>query len=404
VTDGTVEFPTFCHISEYGEQGYQHLHRMLAISAPLNLWSPSSVLLNAPGCLVTPKEFVGYVERGDIRIIGRHEWLFEPRHRDSYDWTGARWDRPVDDAIRAIGKEDEREPDERRRVLVAPPEDGWDWAGDFLARNPGQVKVLHREITGPAAAEQFPKGVIEAVSRYGPSPEKVVLAVLRDARNHGQAIRLANAEVPFLLRSGDSRFMRLLAKVRVEEEATPSPLPSAPSPRVERPLSELSGQLLHVLGYLDMARRKPESLHAFMAGQGHQVLVAWFRMLCERVKRTDPRNVEREVVEALKAELAGGRFPHPLHDLLGASDRATMAAAAAGLAGDVVDLQLDPANLMGIAGFAPSAFLLGHGALKALGYVRTEYNGPQWPYLYAFGARASPRRARRMRKMLDQLP
>jgi hypothetical protein len=401
---GTARFPTFCHISEYGEEGYQHLHRMIAISAPLNLWSPSGVLLNDPGCSVTPGEFVRYIEQGDIRIMGRHEWLFEPKYRDRYTWDGARWYGPVDDAIRAIGKEDERERDERKRVLVAPPEDGWDWAGDFLTRNPSQVRVLHRAITGKRAAEQFPTGVLEAVKRYGPSPEEVATAVLRDARNHGQAIRLAKAEVPFLLGSGDSRFMRLLARVGVEEEATEPPVTSAPSRRAEQHLSELSGQLLQVLGYLDMAQRKPESLRAFMAGEGHQVLVAWFRMLCERVKRTDPRHVEREVAEALKTELARGQFPKPLHDLLGASSRATMSASIGGLASDVIELQAGPTNLMRIAGFAPSAFLLGHGALKALGYIPTDYDGPQWPYLYAFGSRATRRQARRMRRMLQQMP
>lgn len=46
--------PTFCHVSELGALGYGNLHRMLAMSRPLNLWAPSSVLLRDPGCRVTP--------------------------------------------------------------------------------------------------------------------------------------------------------------------------------------------------------------------------------------------------------------------------------------------------------------------------------------------------------------
>lgn len=64
-------FPTFCHIGEYGKSGYANLHRMIAVSHPLNLWAPTSALLGSENCQVSPKEFLGYVEGGYIRVFGR---------------------------------------------------------------------------------------------------------------------------------------------------------------------------------------------------------------------------------------------------------------------------------------------------------------------------------------------
>jgi hypothetical protein len=56
-------FRSFCHINEYGEKGYRHLHRMIAASSPLVLWAPSSVLLyDDRYCRVSPADFVDFVE------------------------------------------------------------------------------------------------------------------------------------------------------------------------------------------------------------------------------------------------------------------------------------------------------------------------------------------------------
>jgi hypothetical protein len=74
-------FPIFCHISEYREAGYQALHRMLAISQPLNLWAPSSAYSHSPVCKLPPKDFVRYVDDGLIRVFGREECLLDPEHR-----------------------------------------------------------------------------------------------------------------------------------------------------------------------------------------------------------------------------------------------------------------------------------------------------------------------------------
>lgn len=103
MTDHPRILPTFCHISELDKLSYANLHHMIAASKPLTLWAPSTVLLSDPQCRVTPKEFLHYVEAGQIRIIAREPWIISRRFRDQVvSWDGARWTVGVDDAIRSI--------------------------------------------------------------------------------------------------------------------------------------------------------------------------------------------------------------------------------------------------------------------------------------------------------------
>src|SRR5262245_55075561 len=94
--------PTFCHISDLGTYGYSRLHRLISVSYPLILWSPSSVLLKSPDCRVSPRDFVKMIEDGIIRVTGRREWILSKSFRENHRWAGARWDPYVDGAIRAI--------------------------------------------------------------------------------------------------------------------------------------------------------------------------------------------------------------------------------------------------------------------------------------------------------------
>jgi hypothetical protein len=46
------------------------------------------------------------------------------------------------------------------------------------------------------------------------SPEAATIRILRDARNHGQAVQDSLAETPFLLSRSDTRFLGILTDVR----------------------------------------------------------------------------------------------------------------------------------------------------------------------------------------------
>ncbi|MGY2062219.1 hypothetical protein ACW9HQ_45700, partial [Nocardia gipuzkoensis] len=81
MTEGAGLFRTFCHINEYGCEGFEKLHQMVATSAPLVLWGPSSMLIDSPHCRLGRKEFLDLVECGSIRILARRKWLEGPSGR-----------------------------------------------------------------------------------------------------------------------------------------------------------------------------------------------------------------------------------------------------------------------------------------------------------------------------------
>ena len=77
---------------------------------------------------------------------------------------------------------------------------------------------------------------------------------------------------------------------------------------------------------------------------------------------------------------------------------------AAGTAAGVLEVALtQQTTIFGVIGLAAGAYEMGSGLLKKLGFASVEYSGPQWPFLYTFGAKASRRRRQKLRNVLDRL-
>ena len=267
---------TFCHISDVGEFGYQRLHRMITVSWPLTLWSPSSVLLNSRGCRVTPKEFVKLIEDGVIRIIGREPWILDRTFRNNHPWPGAKWDSYVEGAIRDIYFKDNLSPGTgRTRVTVAPSESGKEWAEGFLSEHPEQIAFWSHILNGPRSAEQIPPGTLDALRRMNADAYMAAEYVLRTARNHGKAMLDAGADVDFMLRPADAEFMKVLASAQVGDSVSASRVPIPRSSLDDQRASRLAAQLLEILAWLDAVRGR-RSLKKFVKSGGHAQLASWF--------------------------------------------------------------------------------------------------------------------------------
>jgi hypothetical protein len=382
-------FPTFCHISEYGKEGYQALHRMLAMSQPLNLWAPSSAYLRSASKL-SVEDFLKYVQDGFIRVLGREEWLLDPVFRDHHPWEGARWDRQVDGSLKRICLEDQHKPQVERRVVVAPPEQGWKWAKSYLKENPDQVKRWHRVVFGKTPHARIPAGTLETARRQGEDSFRVAQAVFRDAYNHGQALSLSQARVSFLLARADEKFLKILAEAppfKFSASATSAQQQDElPDPQIV----DLSMQLLEVLRHMDLHaknRFEPGSLDKFVRGSGRQQLLSWFNSLCERLQRTDAQTVDNEIMAELRHGVDQIKFEmpfrylvnHPLASLIGA----------VGLITSVVGVLTNPGGPVAMASILSDVFPVGAGLCRQLGFVPSTFTGMQWPFLYTFGSRAT---------------
>ncbi|ROP38735.1 hypothetical protein [Saccharothrix texasensis] len=386
----TDVFRTFCHISEYGETGYEHLHRMIATSAPLVLWSPSSRLLESPRCRVTDADFVRHVEQGRIRIVGREPWLLDRSFRDGHQWSGAGWRTEVDDAVRSIARDDASRPLAERRVVVAPDEQGSVRATEHVELHPEVVDTLHAALTGPTSGS-FPVGVVEHAGRFRDSPRDLATDVLRHAYNHLDALTLSGGEAPFYLSPRESRFHDLLSTLHGD---APRATPDLPDQAL---LTDLTEQVLDLLGRLEAAGRAP--LTGFAEGEGRDLLARWLSGVCATVR--SGAATEGVLLRTLQADFDAGRLRNDWRDLVRGPDGVLTGGGLGLVAAEAMAQQVDV--FVGL-GMATGAISVARGLLQHLGHVAAPYeNASQWPFLYAFGKRASGRRRAALAQVLDLL-
>jgi hypothetical protein len=388
-----VGFRTFCHISDYKAAGYANLHRLIAGSKPLVLWAPSSVMFREHSS-VPVKDFLHLLEQGHVRIVGREKWLLERGCREmrASEWAAAAWDDEFDGAIYRTYIRDLHVPAAEKRVIIAEDEPGQVWAERTLSADPGQVDFWQRVLDRPDAEDFVPGGTLEAITRERMDAETATLRILRDARNHGQAVKDADAEVPFLLSRTDTRFLDILTDGRLGPAGAPTMLPPA------RPASTdtLAAQLLGVLERLDECRDHP-SLPEFIAGGGHRELIEWlvtYKLMIENGSTIDGDALMRDLAQQIRQAGRGG-FGKAFE---GRHARLMTLVGAVAAAGATVQLAQER-SVLNVLGVACEAMTLGGAAAGAYGFVAGSYDGPQWPYLFSNGTKPS----RRSRKVMMDL-
>lgn len=403
MTSPAPRFATFCHISDLGVTGYGDLHRMIAVSSPLNLWAPSSALLRDPACRVTPSQFVKYVEDGHIRIVARRRWIIDREARDTHPWDGARWDPEVDGALRALMEEDLSVPERRaRRVVVAEDERGWDLAREAVETDREGTEAWERLLASDEAESSIPPGTLERARRSGAGdPRRQVVAVLRDAYNHGDALTESDADISFLMRRTDREFISRIATMPCAAGPGAAPVTDT-SAAVSPDLAEVTGQLLDALRRIERDRT---DIGKFVGSPQHAALVSWVAALCERIKREGVDAANTDMARELFSQVEQGGFPGLS---LSTVRRHATSLEALGAALGGVDLwyALSPlvsgsAGAKDLLSLLAATFPVGHGLCKRMGWVPGLFDGPEWPFLYA-GTEATRRSKRALLKRLEE--
>jgi hypothetical protein len=385
---------TFCHISEYDEAGYRQLHRLIAASDPLVLWAPSSQFLSDRSVSrVSPDDFLHFIEKGMVQVVAREPWLDSRSFRDNHGWPGARWNPRIDDALRRMLRDDEREPDlQRRRVAAAPDENGPDRARQMIKETPEAATEIVEALSDKRREVEIPPGTLATAVRKADDPFGRAEVVLRDAYNHADAIGLTQAETAILLGSGDSVFSQRVAAIFTEEMANyrgqAKGLLADGSTTVTA--AQLSSQLVDLLALLETIG-PPTDLRSFMKGKGHQELVEWSRKVIKLLVSAHPTKLKEQLVEQLKVDLKDAAFPHPPLDER-VVDTASLALAAKGV--------LEGSEMLVLFGLAFEVYPMLKRGLRARGLADPGFTGPQWPFRYLWGT--SARRSRHT-QLLDLL-
>jgi len=391
-----IIFPTFCHISEYGQQGYEALHRMIASSAPLILWSPSGLMLDhyhsIEKCRISTEELLRYVENGRAQIIGRERWILDKKFRQQHPWEGAKWLDNFDGVIKSICNEDERLPESQRRVRVVEEEDGYRWADKFLAEEPQTIDEIWRLIRYGHA----PVGSLQR-AKLQKTKKGAVREVLRDARNHARAFELAIAQVPFISHR-EGKFFRLL-EVKHGQPAEPA---NNTETRARSGLVKVSQEMLRLLERLDQLQ-KPSTFKSFVGSEAHRELTQWLCLISATAREVRPQAIDRYLLKDLKQRIEGGYSKPSWSHIIVPEGRWDSLVTFGGLATSIVGFAMDPTLILGITGLILSIVPIGTGISRRLGLVRPDYHGPQWPFLYTFGAPPKSEHIMVMKRLLDEL-
>jgi len=391
------------------------LPTMLSMSR-LCLWSPSSLILKSQDSGLSPRTFLRYLDEAEIRIFGRHRWLTDEGWRNGQPWAGAAWDNNIDNHIKNVCEEDSSLPKAQRRVVVAPPEMGDKWAEEYLEQNPQQIKTWLNILKRAGSRNQIPGGSLEYALRNIDEPRTAVLRILRDACNHGQAIAFAEVDAPFLTNGVHNKFLRTLAGAPAwredrEDEDMLSSLPAKHDATVDidTGLGNLAAQMSEILNHLGSfggTEGGPRSLDKFMRGAGRQELMQWMRSLCGLLAHQKVKELNGKLLADLQAQLDDSRISGLLESWLSNKDESAIGLV--GLISTIISTATDPTgmaipDLAGagmIMGILASAYPVGKGLVRQLGYAPAEFTGPQWPFLYTYGKRARKNQLQEIRDIL----
>jgi hypothetical protein len=389
-------FPTFCHISDYGDQGYGTLHRMMATSLPLILWAPSSLEIDRSFAnsksRLDSRALLRYIETGLVQVMGREEWILSKGFRDKRPWPGAKWNPAFDRALQSICRSDESLPEESRRVRVVEEEDGKEWAAQYIDEHPQEIQKIWTLIqTG-----QVPQGSLEKAKLFGPERRhEAAQIVLRDARNHSRAIELSGAKRPFL-DIHDGHFFGLLE----------SPLERASDHSAQPSASEEHLQIWPILESLLVRlewRPRERTLTKYLGSEAHIELVKYYSKISERAQNSMPEYLDMFLLEDILDKVTSGTkrdWKTALGIPFGSVEKSAFAGS---LVLELAGLAVDPTQVSQIASVGLMVVAIGTGVSRKLGLLRPNYEGPHWPFLYAFGHQPSRREIDSVVGLLDQL-
>jgi hypothetical protein len=292
--------------------------------------------------------------------------------------------------------------------MIAKDEDGWEWAEDYLTRFPDEVKRWSRYFRQAKASDFIPAGVIDTANRVikkarkedvgRPEEYRIAKAIMRDARNHSNALVFSNAEAPFFLNRSNARFYRLLIKT-VDEHTDPTwTTPRQPTAMAWNSDTFVQ-EVLELMAKLDELAG-PDTLRSFIGNPAHRQLTTWLAQTCQELRRTDAKRPDSEVVQRLREELERGTFEKPIRKALAAPKATTAALTATMLS--TIDVLQNGGSIVGLAGYGLSVLLGGYAAMQQLGLARSKYNGPQWPFIRAYGTSPTPELVRHLQHTLNR--
>ena len=197
----------FSHINEFAREGFRALPVLLLTVEKTYLWSPHAHRIEKSGSFFSCDNLVSILQMSNspLRVMGRKRWLQSEKSRREFaeesaqnegvDQWWATWS-DFDEALSDLYRADRGKPFEDRRVVGVEEERGWKWADEQFDTNAARVERARDLIR----AKSLPPGIKEKVERLhvhgGEITDRMIKQVLRDARNHDDALLESRADLP----------------------------------------------------------------------------------------------------------------------------------------------------------------------------------------------------------------
>lgn len=448
------EFRTFIHISDYGEVGYHHLHRLIASSRPLVLWAPSGHMIEKHS-QVGVDEFLGLVNDGHIRVVGRRDWIYNVegyREGVAKRWPDGAWHDRIDSFLSIVAANEETLDGKRSRVYTVEQEDGPQVAAQLLGMHDGKATNddLFERVLALYDAEILPTGSIErahnarqrALKEHVDRGEDqsqadhvanlaVVHMVLRDARNHAKAAKaLSKADIPFLTPEDEEFFELLDQPMRMAD--LESLEPGVEDDRQTRKrltqfwrssldfLETLESSLADIHRHGDEESTWAPRLDQFVGTTEHADFTNWLReyardidgpMTDQTISQLLMRELRRDVAAAHKRAYpqSKGKLAQQILSIPNAGNLGGKILTVAAVIGLLLRLQAiqqlfaGDMNVLKLIGTGSFLTQVGTRTVQQIGWMDTDYGGDAWPYMYAFGRPPTKADIASLRQAIDRV-
>lgn len=358
----------FCHVAEFGDEGWRLLPVACLLFKKVALWAPSATHLaelhKEGDSVLGPLHLLELVRLGRVQIIASEWWLTSPKERNdrsATDWPHYRWTDYFDGPVREMASDYLRAPSRDSPVIVAPEEEGMAWA-----HKRGTQGTYYRRATKLWANKVLPPGVLDKAERAKERGNDPVRTVLRDAKNHEDAVLIAASDAPIEPSDAGTAFAYIMQrKPRSERSYAADPI----DPSRVRDLLALSQQLSPLEDARDLVQRIRGAADQDFSEELYAVLKADIPI---------PETLVSEIRKGAKSieDMSLWRAFLPQSKWHGVT---TMG----GLALLVASLNLGSLNAAAFSLLSFSIWAMGSGAgvAQKLGITKAPYSGPTFPFV-----------------------
>lgn len=185
---------------DFGNESYQLIPLVIFMGCQAVVWRPSFYIIDKlyreGKIFYNSDDFLDMVRKKHIIVASREKWLAGKMSRQSVqEWNTSPWTNAKDDALASFARDDEMLHPRDRRIIIAPPACGLEWARIKIEENRSYLDEAKRLLKPEDPKDLLPPGIIRHAG-FAKDEDTAAMIVLRDAYNFSRAISETHCDIP----------------------------------------------------------------------------------------------------------------------------------------------------------------------------------------------------------------